>query len=181
MMGQGVTDMAGFDCYVTREDIIREKKGEKRERIVVEPTDTKHTLKRKRNNGCCEYTGCDAKDKLEWHHEPSFFSKQPPQQTAEGGCGGGGDGGVKGVYRKISDYKPTSNPHVMNAYEQQLQHCSLLCKIHHEHTHTHTLNENSRLQQQQTVASRPCTYTTVYAEHGPMAALRVLRALRKLD
>ena len=132
--------MAGFDCYVTREDIIREKKGEKRERIVIEPTDTKHTLKRKRNNGCCEYTGCDAKDKLEWHHEPSFFSKQPPQQTAEGGCGGrggGGDGGVKGVYRKISDYKPTSNPHVINAYEQQLQQCSLLCKIHHEHTHTH--------------------------------------------
>ena len=88
MMGQGVTDMAGFDCYVTREDIIREKKGEKRERRLVEPTDTKHTLKRKRNNGCCEYTGCDAKDKLKWHHEPSFFSKQPPQQTAEGGCGG---------------------------------------------------------------------------------------------
>jgi hypothetical protein len=182
MMAQGEKDWVGFDCFVTREDRRTDKKGEKRKIIAIEPTDTKHTLKQKRNNGKKTSTHSNRhKDKLEWHHEPSFFSKNPGQQSAEGGCKGGGGGGGNGVYRKISDYKPTSNPNVINAYEQQLQQCALLCKIHHECTHTHTLVENSRLQQQQSVASRLATYTAVYAEHGPMAALLVLRALRKLD
>jgi hypothetical protein len=180
-MTQESKEWAGFEHYITREDKQRKQEEGRKERIAIETSDTKHTLKRKRNNGCCEFEGCEATEHLEWHHEPSFYSKHLPQQSGVGGCvceGGGGDGGV---YRKISDFKPTTNPNVINAYEQQMQKCSLLCKNHHETTHTHTHLENCRLQQQHTIVKRLAMYSAIQSEHGHMAAVCVLRAFRKLN
>ena len=60
----------GFEAYVTR-DMLREKQegNKERDRIEVLPTDTKESLKRKRNGGVCEYFGCLRTYGLEWHHD----------------------------------------------------------------------------------------------------------------
>ena len=84
------------------------------------------------------------------------------------------------MYRKISDFKPTTNTNVIDAYEKEMQRCDLLCKTHHEHTHTHHLLEKSRLELQQTAASHLATYLAVVAEYGELVAVRVLREKRKL-
>ena len=60
-MAQEAKEWVGFEDYVTREEKRRRQEEGKKERIVIEPTDTKHTLKRKRNNGCCEFECCMAK------------------------------------------------------------------------------------------------------------------------
>ena len=79
-------DWVGFDHFIIADSKRRRLEGENKERLVIEPTETKHTLKQKRNNGCCEYEGCGAKENLEWHHRLSLYSKFPPQQTAVEGC-----------------------------------------------------------------------------------------------
>jgi hypothetical protein len=63
-MAEREEERIGFEHYVTREEIRRKLEEGKKEKIVIEPRDTKHTLKRKRNNGCCEYAGCTNKENL---------------------------------------------------------------------------------------------------------------------
>ena len=71
-MTQEGKDWVGFDRYITRDDKRRRLEEGKKEKITIEPTDTKHTLKQKRNNGCCEYVGCMSKENVEWHHQLSL-------------------------------------------------------------------------------------------------------------
>jgi hypothetical protein len=119
----------GFDAYVTQ-DMLKEAKGggRERDRLEITPTDTKESIKLGRNGGVCEYFGCMVKEGLEWHHDYATWMV-------------GGDGvpvGRKeGVYRNISNFRPTDNPFVLEAYEKELMQCTLLCKKHHTHTHTH--------------------------------------------
>ncbi len=61
-MTQEGQERVGFDHYVTREDKRRKLEEGKKEKMVIETTDTKHTLKQKRNNGRCEYAGCSNRD-----------------------------------------------------------------------------------------------------------------------
>ena len=131
----------GFDAYVTREMLRSYREGkerETRERIQVLPTDTKESLKRKRNEGVCEYFGCRVTEGVEWHHDLSPAARREKV----------------GVYRNISNFRPTSNSNVLNAYENQLLYCTLLCKKHHEHTHTEHLLKKRRLRQQHQMQSR---------------------------
>ena len=119
----------GFEAYVTR-DMLREKQEGNKERDMIEvlPTDTKESLKRKRNGCVCEYFGCLRTYGLEWHHDYVTWSV-------------GGEGKPvkrkEGIYRNISNFRPTNNPYLIKAYEDELMLCTLLCKLHHIHTHTH--------------------------------------------
>jgi hypothetical protein len=149
-----------------------------KDKKAIEPTDSKHTLKRKRNGGCCEYPGCCSKGNTEWHHEHATALGLRDQR---GGNGQGNSREQNGVYRKVSDFKPTENPHVIHSYEQQMQLCTLLCKIHHENTHTNYLHEKYRLQQQHTATKRLVIFAALRADVGVLAAVRGLRALRNLD
>jgi hypothetical protein len=167
-----------FDHYVTKEQLQQRKEPPMKDKIVIEPTDTKHTLKRKRNGGCCEYPGCCSKGNTEWHHEHATALGLRDQR---GGNGQGNSREQNGVYRKVSDFKPTENPHVIHSYEQQMQLCTLLCKIHHENTHTNYLHEKYRLQQQHTATKRLVIFAALRADVGVLAAVRGLRALRNLD
>ena len=80
-MDQEAKGWVGFEQYITREEKRRRQEEGKKEIIVIEPMDTKHTLKRKRNNGCCEFEGCMAKENVEWHHRLSLY----PQNSAAKG------------------------------------------------------------------------------------------------
>jgi hypothetical protein len=51
------------------------------------------------------------------------------------------------VYRKISNFRPTENENLLDAYEIQMENCTLLCEQHHKHTHTHYLLEKNRMEQ----------------------------------
>ena len=59
------SEWQGFDHYVTKESIKQQETTRKRERIHMEPEDTKHTVKVKRNGGCCEHKGCGVKENTE--------------------------------------------------------------------------------------------------------------------
>ena len=49
-MAETWDEWVGFEHYVTREDKRRKLEEGKKEKIVIETTDTKHTLKQKRLN-----------------------------------------------------------------------------------------------------------------------------------
>ena len=119
----------GFEAYVTQEMIKQAKEEIKeRDKIQITPTDTKESIQMKRNRGVCEYFGCRISTGLEWHNDYvtwSVWGEEKPVRRQEG------------VYRNISNYRPTNNPFVIEAYEQELMLCTLLCKKHHTHTHTH--------------------------------------------
>jgi len=163
----------GFDALV----VVGEKKGEKKElegglkeRIEVHSSDTQRSLKRKRNNGQCEFPGCGEKrvHMLEWHHH---FKTLPAEQRGGERVGGG-------MYRKISTFTPSNNPNKLDAYANQLQKCTLLCTPHHTHTHTHFAH-HPRLNQH-LVQQRAQEFALLVQQHGVQKALKAMRELRKL-
>jgi hypothetical protein len=164
----------GFEAFV----VVGEKKGEKKElegglkeRIEVHSYDTQKSLKRKRNNGQCEYPGCGEKrlHMFEWHHH---FKTLPADQRGGEKVGGS-------MYRKISTFTPSDNPNKLEAYAIQMQKCTLLCTPHHTHTHTHYPDQYMRLNQH-LVQQRAKQFALLVQQHGVEKALKAMREIRKL-
>ena len=137
-----------------------------KERIEVTAGDTLVSLKRKRNDGKCEFEGCVCETGLEWHHH---FKTMHAERRWEERIGGD-------MYRKISTFTPTENKYKQEAYANQLQKCTLLCKTHHTHTHTHTHTLNHLVIQQRAQQS-----ALLVQQHGWEVAIKLMRELRKLE
>ncbi len=127
----------GFEAYIVIEE--QREKETKRESSMrkgkIQPFDTKESLKRKRNGGVCEWSGCTQTLGLEWHHKSATR------------LAGDGKNSAEGVYRKISNFRPTENENLLDAYEMQMESCTLLCKKHHKETHTQYLREKTQMEQ----------------------------------
>jgi len=114
----------------------KERDGWKRERIEIAAWDTKEDLIRKRG-GKCEWQGpggCNETKNLEWHH----MRKTLPDEFAEER-----KAFYTTRYRKMSHFKQTDNPYMLQEYTDLMQECALTCRTHHNDTHTHHSKNSS--------------------------------------
>ena len=163
------TDYKGFDAFVAvGKGAGGGVQSGLNERIEVTAGDTLMSLKRKRNEGTCEFEGCVEETNLEWHHH---FKTMPAERRWEGRVGGD-------MYRKISTFTPTKNKYKQEAYANQLQKCTLLCHTHHTHTHTH--HSSSSILNNPLVQQREQESALLVQQHGWEVAMKVMRELRKL-
>lgn len=137
---------------------------------LVEHTDTKTSLKRKRNDGKCEFPGCTQTDLLEWHHYlHTWLGPQPANRSN------------KCFKRYMAHFQPTANAHKLQAYADELQKTTLLCRKHHTHTHTTYFQEKSRLRKELAAASRLAALAEVERQHGRKIAAKVGVELARLE
>ena len=114
----------------------KERDGWKRERIEIAAWDTKEDLIRKRG-GKCEWQGpggCNETKNLEWHH----MRKTLPDEFAEER-----KAFYTTRYRKMSHFKQTDSPYMLQEYTDLMQECALTCRTHHNDTHTHHSKNSS--------------------------------------
>jgi hypothetical protein len=104
-------------------------------RIEVTASDTVTTLKRKRNNGCCEFPGCkcDSLAALEWHHH---FKTEPAERRWEEKVGGGCTEKSAALSKQIT---PMHTKLTLTSCKNARYFVFRITNTHtHTHTHTHT-------------------------------------------